>query len=260
MRLMFSNHKSPLAGLMAAAVALLPAALGAEEVKPQDPALSATIFQNVCAQCHGPKGEGNAQIKSPSIAHLPSWYVIQQINNFRENRRGTDPADPQGLLMAGISKTLQPEQIHALARHVEKMPMVVPTPTVAEGEADIENGMILFQERCMECHRYNASGEMAFGSPPLTGRQDWYLTDQIRKFKTGKRGTAKSDVNGAKMVISSSFISDEQTLKDVIAYVMTLNAAAAAEQQAADAQTADLFKTTEAKVETVSDIAKKPAP
>ena len=112
----------------------------------------------------------------------------------------------------------------------------------------------------MECHRYNASGEMAFGSPPLTGRQDWYLTDQIRKFKTGKRGTAKSDVNGAKMVISSSFISDEQTLKDVIAYVMTLNAAAAAEQQAADAQTADLFKTTEAKVETVSDIAKKPAP
>lgn len=239
------------------ALALLPAVFHAEDARPKTPDLGAIMFQNVCAQCHGPKGEGNIQIKSPSIAHLPSWYVIQQINNFRENRRGTDPTDPQGLLMAGISKTLQPDQVHTLAKHVEKMPMVVPTPTVAEGTTDIENGMILFQERCMECHRYNASGEMAFGSPPLTGRQDWYLADQIRKFKTGKRGTAKTDANGAKMVISSSYIGDEQTLNDVMAYIMTLNAAAAEEQQTADAQTDGLFKTTEAKVEAVSEIEKK---
>ncbi len=253
-KLLFS--RTPSFRHLVIAAALLPAAAGAEESKVQKPDIGATMFQNVCAQCHGPKGEGNVQIKSPSIAHLPSWYVIAQINNFRENRRGTDPADPQGLLMAGISKTLQPDQIHALAKHVEKMPMVVPTATFTEAGADLENGMILFQERCMECHRYNASGEMAFGSPPLTGRQDWYLAEQIRKFKTGKRGTAKTDQNGAKMVLSSSFIGDDQTLKDVMAYIMSLNAAAAAEQEAA-AATDNLFKTTDASVENTGDFGKK---
>ena len=193
--------------------------------------VGSTMWQTVCAQCHGVKGEGKLEIKSPSIAHLPSWYVTQQISNFREGRRGNDPAEPNGLLMAAIAKALQPEQIQAIARHVEKMPMVVPTPVVAQNEVDIENGMLLFQERCMECHRYNASGEMAFGSPPLTGRQDWYLTEQIKRFKSGKRGTVKGDVNGAKMVLSSQFISDEQSLKDVMAYIMTLNAAALEEQE-----------------------------
>lgn len=75
----------------------------------------------------------------------------------------------------------------------------------------------------MECHRYNASGELAFGSPPLIGRQDWYLKAQIEKFKNGMRGTVKGDENGAKMVRSSQFIEDEQSLKDVVAYIMTLN-------------------------------------
>ena len=238
-------------GFVAAVLACFPNMLHADETKPQASDLGTTMFQNVCAQCHGAKGEGNIQIKSPSIAHLPSWYVIAQINNFREDRRGTDPTDPQGLLMAGISKALQPDQIHALAKHVEKMPMVVPTPLTKEGEVSLENGMILFQERCMECHRYNGSGEIVFGSPPLTGLQDWYLADQIRKFKSGKRGTVKADVNGAKMVFSSQFISDEQTLKDVVAYIMTLNAAAAAEQEAES-----LF---EASGKKVSDTGKNPA-
>jgi cytochrome c553 len=242
-------------GLVAVLSACLAGIIGAEEARPPSPDVATTMFQNVCAQCHGPKGEGNAQIKSPSIAHLPSWYVIAQINNFRENRRGTDPTDPQGLLMAGISKALQPDQIHALARHVEKMPMVMPVPTVKEGEADLENGMILFQERCMECHRYNASGEIVFGSPPLTGMQDWYLAEQIRKFKSGKRGTVKSDVNGAKMVFSSQFISDEQTLKDVIAYIMTLNAAAMAEQQPASSP----FEKSGVPAKKVTDSEKGPA-
>ena len=203
--------------------------------------LGTTMWQTVCAQCHGAQGEGKLELKSPSIAHLPSWYVTQQISNFREGRRGTDPAEPNGILMSAIAKALQPEQIQAIAKHVEKMPMVAPTPAVAQNEVDLENGMLLFQERCMECHRYNASGEMAFGSPPLTGRQDWYLAEQIRRFKSGKRGTIKGDVNGAKMVISSQFIGDEQSLKDVMGYIMTLNAAAIEEQE--QQQKADsLFK------------------
>ncbi|HEY1048775.1 MAG TPA: c-type cytochrome, partial [Prosthecobacter sp.] len=168
---------------------------------PAPPAQGAAVFQNVCAQCHGAKGEGKVELKTPSIAGLPAWYAKIQLANFREGRRGHEPADPQAFMMAAIAKALQPEQIEAVTAHVEKMPVVIPQGKDRElADVRLEEGQRLFYERCMECHRYNASGEMTFGSPPLVGRQAWYLADQLRKFKTGKRGTVKSDLNGAKMV------------------------------------------------------------
>jgi cytochrome c553 len=194
------------------------------------------IFQAVCAQCHGTAGEGKAELKSPSIAGMPSWYVNTQFANFREGRRGHDAADPQSFMMATIAKALQPEQIKAVISHVEKMPVVIPTDKNREmAGTNLSEGMRLFQERCMECHRYNASGEMAFGSPPLIGRQAWYLEEQLKKFKARKRGTMKDDVGGAKMVqMTTLFVEDEQMLRDVVAYIMTLNpepTATPAEQQ-----------------------------
>jgi len=189
-----------------------------------------TIFQTVCAQCHGNNGEGKLELKSPSIAGMPSWYVSTQFNNFREGRRGHDATDPQPFLMAMIAKVLQPEQIKAVVQHVEKLPLVVPTGDNRElADTNLAEGMRLFQERCMECHRYNASGEMAFGSPPLIGRQAWYLEEQLKKYKSGKRGAIKNDVNGAKMVqMTTLFIEDDQMLRDVVAYIMTLNPEATA--------------------------------
>ncbi len=184
-----------------------------------------TIFQTVCAQCHGANGEGKIEMKTPSIAGMPSWYVTTQFNNFREGRRGQNAADAQPFMMASIAKALQPGQVKAVIDHVEKMPVVVPSGKDREmANVDPSEGMQLFQERCMECHRYNASGEMAFGSPPLVGRQAWYLEEQLKRFKAGKRGAIKNDVNGAKMVqMTKLFIEDEQMLRNVVAYIMTLN-------------------------------------
>lgn len=206
---------------------LFAAALPAAE--PVAPGLGATVFQNVCAQCHGTQGEGKAELKTPSIAGLPAWYAKTQLTNFREGRRGHEPADPQAFMMAAIAKALPPEQITAVITHVERMPVIIPAGKDREmADVRLEEGQRLFYERCMECHRYNASGEMTFGSPPLVGRQAWYLADQLRKFKTGKRGTVKSDVNGAKMVqMTTLFIEDDQMLRDVVAYIMTLNPEAA---------------------------------
>lgn len=207
----------------ALSVLLFAAALPA--VEPVSPPLGATVFQNVCAQCHGPKGEGKADLRAPSIAGIPAWYSKTQLANFREGRRGHQPTDPQAFMMAAIAKTLQPEQIEAVTAHVEKMPLVIPAGQDREmANVRLEEGQRLFYERCMECHRYNGSGEMTFGSPPLFGRQAWYLEAQLRKFKAGQRGTVKSDVNGAKMVqMTTLFIEDDQMLRDVVAYIMTLN-------------------------------------
>lgn len=188
-----------------------------------DPTLDgAQLFKNTCAVCHGEKGEGKDELKTPSIAHQPAYYVQNQLTSFREERRGVSAEDTQGIIMAAIAKALQPEQVEAVAKHIESMPLVTPKHLTWE-EADLKEGQWLFEMRCMECHRFNASGEIAFGSPPLVGLQGWYLSAQLEKFKTGKRGTVPGDVNGAKMVFTSSFIENEQMLKDLVGYILTLN-------------------------------------
>ncbi len=201
-------------------------ALLAETPAPAPPVVTADmkdgkiIFQNVCAACHGINGEGKVELKSPALAGLPDWYAKHQITAFREGRRGHDATDAQAFLMAAIAKSLSTEQIQAVIGHTSKMPPITPAKVA---DADLAEGQLAFQERCMECHRYNASGELAFGSPPLIGQQSWYLTAQIQKFKSGQRGTIKGDVNGAKMVLSSNFIDGDQMLRDIVAYIVTLN-------------------------------------
>jgi len=198
--------------------------------------MGAVLFQNVCAACHGPKGQGNEQLKTPSIAGLPSWYVLGQLSNFREGRRGSSPAEPQAMIMASMAKTLAPALLEAVAMHIEKLDRVPPPQPSALKNADLALGRELFEVRCMECHRFNATGEMTFGSPPLIGLQDWYLLTQIDKFKSGRRGALPGDPNGAKMVLSSQFIEDEQAKHSVIAYILTLNPDYQATSAAADAE------------------------
>ena len=192
--------------------------------------VGATLFQTVCAACHGAKGEGKEELKTPSIAALPSWYVTTQLGNFHQGKRGNNPThDPQGATMAAIAKAVKPDQVAAVAAYIEALPIVPPKQRVIEG-ADVEAGKQLFYERCMDCHRYNASGEVVFGSPPLVGRQGWYLVAQLKKFKQLHRGAAKGDVNGAKMTQMASYIEDEQAMKDVVSFILTLNPAAVAEE------------------------------
>jgi cytochrome c553 len=179
------------------------------------------IFDSVCASCHGPNGEGNVQLKSPSIAGMPTWYVLRQLDNFRQDRRGFDPNDIEGQLMRTTVKALDNAQLQAAAAHVATLKRVPPQPT---STVDLARGRELFAERCMECHRYNGEGEFTFGSPPLMGLQDWYLSAQLMKFKDGKRGVDKTDPNGTKMAFASGFIEDQETLDSLVAYLMSMQA------------------------------------
>lgn len=171
-----------------------------------------TIFQTVCAQCHGAAGEGREDLKSPSIASLPAWVLGSQFASFRGGRRGHDTTDTPAFMMATIAKSLQPQQLKSVAAHVAKMPPVIPAGKARDVDAaNLESGMELFREYCMECHRYNGSGELAFGSPPLVGLQAWYLEAQLRKYKAGKRGAVKGDISGTKMVeVMETFITEDR--------------------------------------------------
>ncbi|MFZ4764078.1 MAG: cytochrome c4 [Roseimicrobium sp.] len=178
------------------------------------------LYQNLCAQCHGVSGEGKAEVKAPSIASLPSWYVLRQIENFQHDRRGAHPQDTEGQMMRAIAKVLTPELSRAVAVLVEKLPRAHPPPTIV---AETAQGQELFAERCMECHRFNGEGEIVFGAAPLVGLQDWYIAAQLRKFKTGVRGAEKTDTNGQKMVhVTASFIDSQEMIDSVSAYILKL--------------------------------------
>src|SRR5215213_2407398 len=115
-------------------------------------ATAGIVFQNLCAACHGAKGEGKTEVKSPSIASLPAWYVQRQLENFQQDRRGAHPQDVEGQMMRAMAKTLNADQARSIAALVETLPRVHPPATII---ADIERGKEVYSDRCMECHRFN---------------------------------------------------------------------------------------------------------
>lgn len=211
---------------------LFSAACAGAEDKPKALTDGEVLFKNVCVQCHGQKGEGNEVLKAPSIAGLPAWYVQGQLHSYRSGLRGGEIQGPAGILMSATAKALAAEHLPAVSEYVETLALHPAKATAATKGADLMSGRMLFEERCMECHRYNGTGEIVFRSPPLIGRQDWYLLAQIEHFKNGRRGVMKDDPNGAKMLLSSQYIETKEAARDVVAYIMTLNPAAEAEVSA----------------------------
>ncbi len=120
--------------------------------------------------------------------------------------------------MRAIAHNLEDDQVKAVATYVESL---AKTPTRHTLEGDVERGRELYRENCMECHRYNATGELVFGSPPLTGLQDWYIRDQLLKFRAGVRGKHPEDEQGAKMHKRTNTLSKED-LHDIACFLAVL--------------------------------------
>ena len=176
------------------------------------------LFMKTCATCHGEKGEGKFDLKTPSIASMPKWYIARQIHKFQTDVRGANEKDLQGMKMRAIAHTLDDAQVKAVAAYIESL---AKSPTRHTLKGDQRRGSELYREYCMECHRYNATGELVFGSPPLTGLQDWYIRDQLLKFRAGVRGKHPEDEQGAKMHKRTNIIPLED-LKHIASFIAEL--------------------------------------
>lgn len=121
--------------------------------------------------------------------------------------------------MRAISKVLDDGQVNVVAEFISHLPRVMPQPAI---KADVAAGRLLYEERCMECHRFNGEGELVFGAAPLVGLPEWYLAGQLRKYRDRVRGTNNEDANAQKMAWAAQFIETEELLRSVTAYLMTL--------------------------------------
>jgi len=196
-----------LAALTAALVSAIPEDTSAEN-----------LFSTTCAACHGPQGEGNRALKAPSIAGLPTWFSLIQFEKFRNGQRGKGEGDFGGSHMAVISEKLPVELLPDLSSHVASLPIV---PTTNEIGGDPVVGKTLFMEQCAGCHRYNGHGEKAFRSAPLSGLQDWYLLDSLKKYRAETRGYHRHDIDGIFMHRNLRSVSDKD-FTDIVAYIAEL--------------------------------------
>lgn len=45
------------------------------------------LYQKNCATCHGDNAEGDRSQRTPPLTSQPDWYLLRQMENFREGRR-----------------------------------------------------------------------------------------------------------------------------------------------------------------------------
>lgn len=170
-----------------------------------------------CIACHGTSGEGDEDLKSPSLANSDTWYLYRQLMNFKNGIRGSSPNDTSGYQMAAMSNTLKDSiDVSHVVAYINTLP-AVSLPAVLKG--DIQKGKRIYENLCGSCHGQAASGNEKMNAPNLNGLEDWYIKRQVYNFKNGLRGTHPKDILGGQMVPMMALLTNNQAVDDVIAYI-----------------------------------------
>jgi cytochrome c oxidase subunit 2 len=75
-----------------------------------DRTMGADYYNQFCGACHGPAAEGNPALNSPALAGANDWYLLAQLNAFRDGVRGSHPDDRTGRQMRAMAAVMPDEQ------------------------------------------------------------------------------------------------------------------------------------------------------
>ncbi len=188
----------------------------------------------VCTSCHGPEAGGNKSMNAPALAGLPADYIERQLRYFKEGIRGSAEGDTYGQQMAGMVNTLPDDQaIGNVAAYIASLDSVSTESTV---DGNPRRGRAIFRN-CAACHGEQGQGIWSTNAPPLAPLDDWYLVRQLQHFRDGIRGTHPDDQYGKQMQAMAAYLGSDQAVRDVAAYIDTLN-----NDKAGTSQTASLHK------------------
>jgi cytochrome c oxidase subunit 2 len=182
------------------------------------------LIYDICGACHGPQAQGDQSLSAPPLAGQRSRYLMRQLMNFRSGLRGGD-SDVQAQEMQQILTTVSNESDWQSAiEFVLTLPM--PQPHDETGGGDAKRGQRIYQT-CASCHGSAGEGNDALEAPSLVQLPAWYIVEQLRKFRTGLRGTARNDEPGNRMrtIALTTLRSDGDisTVASYIAKVLSLN-------------------------------------
>jgi cytochrome c oxidase subunit 2 len=83
-------------------------------------------------------------------------------------------------------------------------------------------------ELCAQCHGANGQGQREFSAPAIAGLPQWYIETQLKKFRSGARGSHPDDVTGMLMRPMTLSFHNDGDMKAVAAFVSSLPRAAPA--------------------------------
>ncbi|HLJ24556.1 MAG TPA: c-type cytochrome [Candidatus Acidoferrales bacterium] len=176
------------------------------------------VFET-CVPCHNSDGSGNSAIGAPNIAGMKEWYVERELDKFRAGSRGMHFSDVEGMRMRPMALSLSSEEdVKSVAHYVETL---TPVPHAASLPGDAQAGAALYAT-CAACHGDNGAGNQDLGAPRIAGTDDWYLATELRKFKSGIRGTNPKDREGRLMRPMALTLRTDDAIRNVVAYVGTL--------------------------------------
>ena len=89
------------------------------------------------------------------------------------------------------------------------------------GEEKIDESLLLFRERCSACHLDSGHGLKALNVASIAGLPRWYVTQQVRHFRDGKRGAHPEDKHG-KLMRDLAQNLDDRSLAFLGKYVQSL--------------------------------------
>lgn len=178
------------------------------------------FWKNECASCHGQDGQGYDEGRGPAIAGLPDYYFMQQIRKYREGiRGGTVPKDDDNIyFMHREAVELGDELFKDLAAYVAALP---PRRAAHSVVGDIERGGILYANLCAECHGSDAEGNAAKESPPLHGFQDWYIIEQVQRFRRGERKADPQNQDSVAMHSMAKRLWRPRDIRNIAAFITT---------------------------------------
>ena len=173
-----------------------------------------------CTTCHGVQLMGNKVLEAPRLSGMETWYVIEQLENFKAGIRGPHTEDPYGYEMQPMAAVLNDKEIIAAAEFTNATRSPPPPATIT---GDIEKGK-MYYARCANCHGDDGRGNEALQSPDLTVTNDWYLVTQMKNYAGDVRGSHPSEAYGAQMRAAARSVAEDGAIHDVVAYINSLQA------------------------------------
>jgi cytochrome c553 len=173
------------------------------------------LATQVCASCHGPRGESISPA-FPRLAGQQKAYLETQLKAFRDRTR----ADPMAqAYMWGMTSQLGDKPIEGLAAYYAGQKPVrgkTGDPKLTQaGRAIYEQGVPTAKiQACVTCHGKNAEGNATF--PRLAGQHAEYLVKQLVLFKSSMREGGNAPI----MHNVSTGMTFEQ-MEGVAAYLMS---------------------------------------
>jgi cytochrome c553 len=151
-----------------------------------------------CLACHGEQGQSVIP-EVPSLGAQPAFYVMVQLNMFRERLRAVGP-------MHEMLQGLSDDDLRRLSEVIAKLP--APPPLGDAGDAArLERARALIQQhRCNFCHTSNFSG--AENAPRLAGQREDYLVKALREYKNNTRRAYDPTMAEVLYVVSDEQILD----------------------------------------------------